>query len=101
MYMHQPQSTRDTCCSKSLVCLLTATPLTSKNKPVSMSTVLAKKLTRDHHSTVTLHQKWHDVYPKEQAILLEQAFLLLPQSWNAANQALVSPGLKIEFEGNS
>ena len=95
MYMRQYQSTRDACCSKSLVCFLTATPFTSKKEPVWMSTVLARKLTWELHSIVSLHQKWHDVFAEE------EKFPLLHQSWNAANQALVSPGLKIEFEGNS
>ena len=80
---------------------MTATPLMSEKETVWMSTVLARKLTQEHHSIVSLHQKWHDVFPKEKAILLELAFLLLHQSWNVSKQALVSPGLKIEFKGNS
>ena len=54
-----------------------------------------RKLTWELRSIVSLHQKWHDVLPEE------EKFLLLHQSWNAANQALVSSGLKVEFKGNS
>ena len=41
---------------------------------------LGQEVTWELHSIVSLHQKWHNVFPKEQAILLEQTFPLLQQS---------------------
>ena len=92
-YLDRPPNMQDAYCSKSLVFLSTATPLTSRKKQVWMSTVLAKNLTRDHHFIVSFLQK--------QWTIQEPKLHLLHQSFNAANREPVSLGLKIELKGNS
>ena len=92
-YLDRPPNMQDAYCSKSLVFLSTATPLTSRKKQVWMSTVLAKNVTRDLHSIVSFLQK--------QWTIQEPKLHLLHQSFNAANREPVSLGLKIELKGNS